>query len=498
MELKRLLFVLSASTILCAGMAHAEIKRSPSIVDNIAPIKKSPSIVDQPAAAPAPQPAPAVVAAPVAPQPAVPAGPVLGLSDTISRALQTHPQIKAGVEAQRQADAAIKEQRAGFFPVIGIDSQMGHEHNDDLDTRALTPNNGAGDSWYGNGTVTLTQPLFSGLGTVNRLEGAKDREAAAGHDLDGTAEDVALRAARAHLNLMRTRELLGMSGQFITDIESRQKSIALSVKEGASDEAEALQAQEIGAAARSTRLGYDEAYRQAEADYIEISGAGPEGNLGLGTDNWDQLVPATLDGALAQAFQDSPRLLAADKMMHAYGSEASAEKSVLAPRLDAVASYMKQDQKDDVGGESTSTRAMLRLGWNLSTGGAELARIDQAKHQQSEALAKREGVMRAVESAVRQKYAAMQIADQQYDLLSQREDASQKILKNFLAQFEGGKQTNLQIIAAQSRLFESQAARTDAYYRKVLARLELLNAMGRLRAAFEMPTVAAGAAGDQG
>lgn len=487
MQFKKLLFVLSASTILCAAGAYAAVP----------PAKQA---VAAPAAAPA---APAPAAAPVAaPAPAVAAPAAVtttaGLAETVMRALRTHPQIKAGAETRRQAESVVTEQRSGFFPVIGVGSQFGHENNNDLDTRALTAGGGAGDSWYGNGTVTLTQPVFSGFSTVERVEGAKDRVSAAGYDLEGAAEDVALRAARAHLNMMRTRELLGMSAKFIADIQDRQKSIGLMVKEGAADEAEFLQANEIGAAASSTRLGYEEAYRQAEADYIEVTGAAPDANMGLGVDKWDGLVPATLDAALIDAFKVSPKLLSADKMMHAFGNDVQAQKSALSPKVDAVMSYMKQDQKDYVGGESSSARALLRLDWSLSTGGAELSRIDQAKHQQSAALAKREGVMRNVEAAVRQKFAAVQVADKQFDLLSQREEASKKILENFLAQFEGGKQTNLQLIAAQSRLFEAQAARTDAYYRRVLARLELLNAMGRLRTAFEIPAAALGTGGGKG
>ena len=93
--------------------------------------------------------------------------------------------------------------------------------------------------------------------------------------------------------------------------------------------------------------------------------------------------------------------------------------------------------------------------------------------------------MRSVEHGVRQKYNSVIIADQQFALLTERESASKKILANFIAQFEGGKQTNLQLIAANSKVFESRAATTDAYYRRILLRFELLNAMGRLRKAFE-------------
>jgi outer membrane protein TolC len=406
------------------------------------------------------------------------------LSDSVTRALSSHPQIKASEATRAQADDNVWEQQSAFFPTIGIDGEAGHETNNDIDTRSLTSDGGSADSWYGRGTATLTQPLFSGFSSINRVRGAKERYQAATYDLQGAKQDVALRAVRSHLNLMRTKELQALADGFLTDLDGRQKKIAMMVKGGAADEAELLQANEIQAAAKNTRLGYEESSRQAQADYIESSGGVPDASMELGEETWNAFIPATMEEAVAAAVSRSPRVLAADKINSALMDESNAERSDLAPHVDAALSYMKQDQLDVVGGESTSARGMVRLGWNFSTGGGQLARIKKSEQQQAEAMAKRQGIMRNVEYLVRQKYAAMQIADQQFAVLVEKESASRKILENFLAQFEGGKQTNLQLISANSRLFESQAARTDAYYRRILSRLELLNAMGKLSDVF--------------
>ncbi len=117
-------------------------------------------------------------------------------------------------------------------------------------------------------------------------------------------------------------------------------------------------------------------------------------------------------------------------------------------------------------------------------GGGEMARVEKLGEQQNQAFAKRQEVIRTVEHDTRQKFTSMEIVDQQFSLLTEREEASEKILKNFTAQFEGGKQTNLQLINAHSKVFEAKAARIDAHYRQLLSRFELLNVMGRLREAF--------------
>ncbi len=357
-------------------------------------------------------------------------------------------------------------------------------NNNDETTRGNTAEGGAASSWLSEGTVTVTQPLFSGMSGLNRYHGAKDRLAAAGHDLEGQEEDISLRAARAHLNLMRTRELLALASQFLSQTEERHKNIALMVKEGAADAAELLQATEIQAAVRNTRLGYEESFRQAEADYIEVVGAAPEQTLEFGDTTWNAFIPPTVTEAVTSAVSQNPAVLAADSISSALHRESHAEQAVFWPVVDAEMSYMKKDQLDVVGGESSNAQAMVKLGWNFSVGGGQFARIRKVREQQKEADARRLGVIRNVEHDVRQKYTSMEIVDQQLALLVERENAGKTILDNYISQFEAGKQSNLQLISATARVFEAQASRTDTYYRRLLARFELLNAMGRLRDAF--------------
>jgi outer membrane protein TolC len=284
---------------------------------------------------------------------------------------------------------------------------------------------------------------------------------------------------------MRTHELLDLASGYLSDIEGRRKNIDLMVKEGAADAAELLQADEVAAAAKNTRLGYEESYRQAEADYIEVAGSVPLKTLEFGEARWNGLIPATLDDAITYATRKNAHVLAADDMVSAAAKDRDAERSSLLPHVDAEVSYTKDNQKFDTGSYTADAAAMIKVGWNFSIGGGQMARVDKFGEQRNQAFAKRQEILRTVEHDTRQKYTSMQIVDQQYSLLTTREEASEKILKNFLAQFEGGKQTNLQLINAHSKVFEAKAAKVDAHYRQLLSRFELLNVMGRLEEAFE-------------
>lgn len=404
------------------------------------------------------------------------------ISDSVSRALGGHPAMKSRKATEDMARDALREQKSGWFPVLGASGRVGHTTDDNDTTRAFSSD--PESSWLGEGTVTLTQPLFTGFGTTNRVAAARDRVQAAQEDTGTTSGDIALKAARAHLNLMRTRELLNLANDYLKRIEERKKSIALMLDEGAASESELLQADEILMAVRTTRLGYEEAYRQAEADYIEAVGAGPDERLEFGQPVWDRNIPATIDEAVRRATAESPRVKSADKVIAALSHDAEAERSSLYPQVNAELSYFDRDQKEDLGGEASSAQAMIKMQWSFATGGGQLARVDRALSERREAQARRAGAVREAEHDVRQKFTSMQIIDRQFQIMRDRETAADKIVNNYMAQFEGGKQSNLQLINANSRLFDAKASRTDAHYRRLLARFELLNAMGVLHQSF--------------
>jgi TolC family type I secretion outer membrane protein len=404
------------------------------------------------------------------------------LADSVSEAMGSHPAIAAKRATVDAASDSVREQRSAFFPTVGVTGRFGRTHEDDDTTRVFT--GGFADSWLGEGTATVTQPLFTGFTNLNRLDAAKERQKSALFDLSSSTDDVALRAARAHLNLMRTHDLLDIAKMYMDAIQGRRDSIDLMVKEGAADQAELLQAEEVLMAARTTRLGYEESFRQAEADYIAAVGASPDATLALGPRSWDRMVPPTVEQAVSSGLSSNPQIKAAERLVEALGKDAAADRGSMIPRLDAEVSATDRDQKEELGGELKNVQGMLKLSWNFATGGGQIAHVDKDLSARREASAKREDARRTVEHDVRQKYNSMTIIDQQYDLMRDREKADAQIVANFTNQFEGGRQTNLQLINANARLFEARASRSDAYYRRLLARFELLNAMGVLRESF--------------
>lgn len=92
----------------------------------------------------------------------------------------------------------------------------------------------------------------------------------------------------------------------------------------------------------------------------------------------------------------------------AAGYDVDAERATLYPDLSGEVSYFKKDLADIIGGEVVDERALLRLNWAFSTGGAQLAKIRQSVYREAATKAKGEDMANQLEREARKAYAEME------------------------------------------------------------------------------------------
>lgn len=409
------------------------------------------------------------------------------ISDTVSRALHGNPTVQAAQAGQRAAEHEVRITRSEFFPTIRVEGAFGAIDADDDTTRART--GGSADSWRGDGSVTVNQKLFEGFNLFNRYDASKSRASAGRFEADDSANSVAMQAIRAHLNVMRARDLLAAARQFNEDARGYRNGIASMVSEGAIDEAELLRADDLFSAADATRLEYEGLLRAAQADYIQVVGGPALTTLDIGVPKLDSRMPDNVKTAIRTALANHPSLRAASRMEEAYDHEVSAERATISPKFGTEVSYFERDQDEDVGGEIESAQALVRMTWEFQTGGAYRHRVRKKLEQREEARARFDERRRQVERDIRNNFHQMQIAGQQLSRYLDRERTNEQIIEKYRAQYEGGMRTLLQIINAQNHLFAARADRINSYYRRLLAKFEVLAATGTLREALSAENI---------
>lgn len=407
------------------------------------------------------------------------------LQRSVVAALNHHPSVTA---AMANRDAYIeekKEQFSGYFPEISVGAAGGRIYGDNSTTRGLSVTRGAGYSGYGEGSVSLTQMLFDGFEVKSKVDAAQARRNSANYSIVNVREDLALQTVLAYLGILRGGEALGKIDAHLERIKDYRGRLESMVESGAGDETQAVLAKDIQIQLENTRTDVEAQMHTAMAEYQELTGLPVDGGMETPMLPMD-VTGSDMDGAVRWARKHHPSLIAASLSEEAISHEIDAEKAAYYPDVTGELSYLKSDKRDLLGGEIDDGKALLRLNWGFSTGGATSARVRKTKYRLKESQAKYSTMVRQVELDVRKAYNDMEKYKEQRDLLDERRNIHAKLVNKYEAQFEGAKVTLLQMLQAHNSLFSADLAAMNGEYSYLASRYALLAKMGRLQTSLDI------------
>ena len=402
------------------------------------------------------------------------------LKEAVWSALSTHPSITTAKVDSSVAEEERREERSGYFPQIGISGQAGRIYGDNSTSRGLSVTRGAAYSNYWEGSFTARQMIFDAFETSNRVDSARARIDSANTNLVDITERLSFSVAQAYIDLLRAHKGLAMLTAHAKKVSDYQSRIKNMVDEGAADEAEYQQARDISTILDNMIADYNGQLRTAEAYYAELTGNLPAEELVLPTPRAD-MIPATVDEAIAYAKTNHPALKSAELMSESAAYDAAAEKASIYPDLDGEFSYLESEKRDVIGGELTDARAVVRLNWQFDTGGAQLARIEQKKLKEKEARSRTEEMERQIERALRLAYADYETNLKMLDSQERRASLTKTLFDTYNVQFEGARITLLQLMQADNQVFTAELEKTNGIFKIMAARYAILAGMGRLQ-----------------
>ncbi len=415
------------------------------------------------------------------------------LQEAVQTAVGSHPSVTAAQDASYASGETVKEQRSAYFPELSANLTGGRMYGDNATSRGLSVTRGAGYSNLGEGSAQLTQKVYDWGETGNRVDAAKARLQASDMVVAGTREGIAMRAAQAYVALLRASQIKEAAAANLTTAQDYQTRIAAQVAEGGSDDAELNRANDFLLLAQNAVTDFDGQYQQALADYIEAVGRKPSGALARP----GVVAPSatSVDAAIQSAFDSHPQAAAAKQAVVAGDHDARAESTGYLPKVNAQLSYLKRDQRDVIGGEATDARAVMKMDWAYSTGGAQIARENRAEFLRDQARAQLDETYRRIERDVRAAWSALDVSRRQLETQSGRRDATARVVDTYKTQYEGGNRSLIELMQAESQAFDARIAYDNADFSVLNAGYALSAAMGNLVAAVDRaPKVVANAA----
>ncbi|MFA7277283.1 MAG: TolC family protein [Pseudobdellovibrionaceae bacterium] len=401
------------------------------------------------------------------------------LAQSLGSALEQNPSIIQSIAAEEGAHAELRSQRSHFFPEISASSAAGRVYGDNSTSRGLSVTRGAGYSGMWEGNFAVNQMLFDSFHTFHLVDAAQNRAEASKHALQDAKNAVGLQTTLAYLNVLRVRAVLDALYGYEGKLENYTGKIGVMVESGAADSAELQQARSLALDLKKLLSDAQGQARAGDVDFQKLTSHFPEKDM-TRPDDVVHLYPDNFEEALAQSRSDHPQILRAQAEIKALEQTRKAQVSVLYPSVGAELSAYKKDVADVIGGEVTDERALVRVNWAFSTGGAEIAQIRKAGADLAQGKAKQDEIIRDVEATIRLAYSDLTTTKEQKNIAAEQLSARQKLLDAHKKQFEGGKVRILQLLQSENQLLAAQIDFINADFRQLAAQYSVLGGLNRI------------------
>lgn len=397
------------------------------------------------------------------------------LKEVVTVAIETNPQVTSSAKKKDAADSAIDAAKGGFYPKIDFLYGTGREQSQNPTTLARTP--GYLHLNRKQEGIVLNQMVWDGLGVKSEVDRRRGISESTAHRVYGTAEEIALQAVDAYLDVLKNRELVGYAKDNLAAHQKTFGQVKLRSDKGVGRRADLEQNDARLALATSNLEAAESVLRDAEIAYLKVVGKAP---VNLTMPAVPQNIPRSVDEAVKTGLANHPIMKAAHSNVVEAQAQRETARSFISPRLEVEASYSNNRNIDGVEGPNRDRMVMLWLKWNMFRGGFDRYRVEETGHQIDEAIEVARNTNRQVENAVRLAYNAYATARDRLPALERYVKSSDTTREAYAQQFNIGQRTLLDMLDSENEYFTARTTYTTSKFIEMSARYRILNAMGQL------------------
>ena len=403
------------------------------------------------------------------------------LRGAVTLAVTNQPTTRASWH-EFQASLDARESASGnYLPRLDLEANWVKEDRERPGLVSPIQQDLSGDSY----ALVLRQMLFDGFATPAEVGRLDHLSVAAYYRWRQSAEETALEAAQAYLDMLRFRELNRLAEQNLKTHESTLKQIEERVGAGVSKGVDREQAIGRLALARSNLLTERSNLQDVVARFQRIVGTRPAAELKPSPD----ITAAVPEGAVGTgALDTAPQLLASLAETDAARRAQDGAKAGYYPSLELQARRDEGTDIDGVVGDQETTRVAVVLSYNLFNGGSDKARASQFANQLAAAQSRRDASCREVGQVVAVAWSDLLTLREQLTSLEQHVQSISKVREAYRQQFQLGQRTLLDLLDTENELFQAQRALANGRYDLELAAARVLAPRGQLLNALRVNT----------
>ena len=402
----------------------------------------------------------------------------INIRDAVVGTIETNPDVLYSIKGWLASEQGIRKAQGGYFPRIDVVAEFGEQHSKNEDTNFIYKNytaSGAG--------ISLRQLVFDGFATSNLIASNKGHTLAAKYQAIGAANDAALLASKAYLDVLTTSKVLSLAETNYTAMQN-----IANIARHKKNRADISLAQGRVALAKADLLAAENNYTNAKTVYYKIVGTEPM-NLVAPNELHDKNLPQSRDQAIKDALAMHPMLKSAEAGIIEALAQYKGSKANYYPHIEAVLRANAEHDMDGVRGTQVGEEAMLQVSYNIFHGGSDDANRKQAGYLVGQAQKARDIVYTKVIENAKLSWDELNTSLHQIDYLKQHRDAASASASAYYRDYKASDLRSLvDVLDTQTESYKSEVSYVEGRSNALFSKYWLLNSEGRLLAFFRIST----------
>ena len=400
------------------------------------------------------------------------------IEEGIKQVLSVHPVVQERLQNYRATIQDLNIAHSTNLPSLDLVSSIGRART----KSRVTAFNSEDYNFYENSLV-LTQNLFSGFSSSHQIDFQEQRILAAANNYIEKSNDVALSLVSTYIQVLLNKELLINAKENIVNNQKIFEKVQVLYENGQTTLSEVEKIQSSLALAQSNAVVQENNLLDARFNLQRVLGYLPQVES-LSRPTFNAELPKTLQQAANVAILHNPSILTSNHNVNASQILRKERKHSYYPQIDFQLSQQLNDNSDTYGdlygGKVDETRAAITLSWNLYSGGADKAKIQQQVSAINQEYQIRHDLRRQVVEGLSMSWSAYTMVDKQLGLLLKYREFSRSTLELYEEEYDFGRRTLLDLLSAQNDLVSAQNEIITAEYNRLLAKYRIHDAMGTM------------------
>ena len=405
----------------------------------------------------------------------------LSLKESVDRVLSSNPEVLAEKNNQEAFRKYIDERRGNYYPRIDIDGRLEKSNSDkNYDTPNSNNYDDGSDQEDGyNFGIALNQMLYDGDLTPSQVREAKHTHLANKFRTDMNIDNVVLETITAYTGLVQYNEMLELTkNMIVTNEENLQIA-----KEKESISGEVLETYQVDSKLNFVKEKYIE---EKDLKTSRIStfkryvGIEPTGNECRPTIDFSK-VPNNLQQLIETAVLRNYEIQEQIETIKAQREKIAQADAAFLPNLSLeLKALTDSDLSLDEEGTENQVYGRINLAWNIYNGGGDYAVSKQEELFLAEQKNRLDAITNKVVEAMKVNYQRFLKNKERIDVLKRYVAANENIIEVYKNEFEAGTRTFVDILDAQTVLYEAKKSLLNREYELYSNYYTILNSISML------------------